>query len=159
MPVKNIMVTIAGGTPSMATAKYGIYMAKLLGAQLTVMCVVDEKILADLTQRGVLLQVEALEYDRELQEQMTLVTERVRKLASAKGVTIQPVFTKGVVHEQVAKKIKELNINLLVMGELKEVASRKDIFYDEGERIFREAGCPVLVVKNPQEVEILYKEI
>ena len=46
-----------------------------------------------------------------------------------------------------------------IKTELKEMISRKEIFYDEGERIFREAPCPVLVVKNPAEVEKLYKEL
>jgi nucleotide-binding universal stress UspA family protein len=59
----------------------------------------------------------------------------------------------------VVNKTRELSADLLVIGELKEVVSRREIFYDEGERIFRESPCPVVVVKNPEEVERAYKEI
>jgi nucleotide-binding universal stress UspA family protein len=45
------------------------------------------------------------------------------------------------------------------MGGLKEVFSRRETFYDEAERIFRESHCPVVIVKDHEHVEKLYKEL
>jgi nucleotide-binding universal stress UspA family protein len=59
----------------------------------------------------------------------------------------------------VVKRAREIGADLLVMGDLKEVLSWQEAFHSEGERIFRESPCPVVVVKNPQEAERLYREI
>jgi nucleotide-binding universal stress UspA family protein len=80
-------------------------------------------------------------------------------MAESKGVEMYGMLLRGVVHEEVVTRTRELNADLLVMGDLKEISSRKEIFYNEGERIFREAPCPVVIVKNPEEVEKRYKEI
>ncbi|MCD6413163.1 MAG: hypothetical protein J7L54_03350 [Elusimicrobia bacterium] len=48
---------------------------------------------------------------------------------------------------------------MIVMRRLKEFLSAADLFYDDGERILREANCPVLVVRNPEKVEKMYDEI
>ncbi|MFA6281554.1 MAG: universal stress protein, partial [Candidatus Omnitrophota bacterium] len=84
---------------------------------------------------------------------------RVKKRAQEKKVECEGVLLKGVIHEEVVKKVKEINADLLVMGELKEVLSRREIFYDEAERIFRESTCPVVIVKDHEHVEKLYNEL
>ncbi len=159
MAIRHIAVTIAGGAASIATAKYAIYLAKLLNSQLTVIYVINERILEDLLRSRVFVEVEALEYEREMEEQGVRFIERVKGMAESKGVECYAMLLRGVVHEEVLRATKEAGADLLVMGELKEVSSRKEIFYNEGERIFREAPCPVVIVKNPEEVERLYKEM
>jgi nucleotide-binding universal stress UspA family protein len=64
-----------------------------------------------------------------------------------------------MISDEVTNKAKELNADILVMGDIKEPASRTDVYYDEGERILRKAGCSVIVVKDPSAVESFYKEI
>jgi nucleotide-binding universal stress UspA family protein len=159
MGIKNIVVAVAGGPVSLVTAKYAICMAKLTGASLTGIFVVNEKVLQDLIKSRVVVDVEARVYDRDLEEQGTLFMERVKKLAESKGVAFTGLVLKGVVHQEVVNKAKELKADLLVIGQLKEILSRKEIYIEEGERIFREAHCPVLVVKNPDIVEQMYKQI
>ena len=44
-------------------------------------------------------------------------------------------------------------------GEIEEALSRKDTFYNENERIFREARCAVLVVKGGEEIEKMYEGV
>jgi len=159
MAIKNIVVSVAGGGLSLLTAKYAIYLAKIVGAKLTAIYVVDEKSLGDLLKSRVFVEVEAHSYKRELEDQGRSFLDRLKKAAENKGVQCDGALLEGVVHEQVLNKTKEVNADLLVMGELKDVLSRKELFYDEGERIFRESPCPVVVVKNSEEVERLYKEI
>ena len=83
----------------------------------------------------------------------------MEKLAQAKGIKLYPILTKGTVHQEVINKINELNIDLLLTGELKPVISRVDALYDETEQIVRGAPCPVLVVKNPPAVERMYEDL
>ena len=159
MAVRNIVVSVAGAGASLVTAKYAIYLASLLSAKLTAIYVVDEKALQDLLKSRIFVEVEAQGYERDLVNQGKRFLERLRKMAEGKGVAFDGVLLRGVVHDEVVNKAVELEADLLVMGELKEVMSRREVFYDEGERIFRESPCPVVVVKNPEEVEKLYEEL
>ena len=46
-----------------------------------------------------------------------------------------------------------------MIGDPSTTILEEETFYDEGERIFREAPCPVVVVKNASLVEKLYNEL
>jgi len=159
MAITNIVVSIAGGPGSLATAKYAICLAKMLSAKLTAVYVVDEKVLHELLKSRIFVEVEARVYERDLEQQGNVFLERIKKMADSKSVACEGVLLKGMVSDEVADKAKELNADILVMGDIKEPASRAEVYYDEGERILRKAGCPVMVVKNPAAVESLYKEI
>ena len=157
--INTIAVSIAGAEASMVTARYAICLAKLLNAQLVVIYVVDTKALGDLLKSKVFVRLEAIDYERDLEEHGHRYLRRIEKMAEEKGVKAVSILSKGVVHDEVVNISKEKNADLLVIGELKEISSRRDIFYDEGERIFREAYCPVVVVKNKEMVNQLYKEL
>ena len=159
MAMHNIVVTIAGSATSVVTAKYAIFLAKVLQARLTAIYVINERILEELLRSRVVVGPEALEYEREMEEQSKCFLERIKQMAESKGVEFYGMLLRGVVHEEVVNKTKEIRADLLVMGELKEASSRKEVCYDEGERIFREAQCPTVIVKNPEEVERQYREI
>ncbi|MCX5667676.1 MAG: universal stress protein [Candidatus Omnitrophica bacterium] len=159
MAIKNIMVCVAAEGISLITVKYAICLAKIFLAKLSVMYVVNEKLLHELLKSRVLVDVEARSYERDLEEQGRRFLERIRLMSEKKGVACDAAMLKGIVHEEIIKQANALNPDMLVMGELKEVLSLKETFYDEGERIFREAPCPVVVVKNASLVEKLYNEL
>lgn len=159
MTISNIVVAAGGSAGSLITSKYAICMAKLLQAKLTAIYVVNEKALRDLLHARIFVEVEAQEYERDLREQGTLFLERLKKAAESKGVQCEGLLLNGTIHETVITVTNEIGAELLIMGELKEIVSRTETFYDEGERIFRESPCPVIVVKNPAMVEKLYKEL
>ena len=157
--IKKIMVTIAGADISIVTAKHGISVAKMLDSELNVLYVVNMKALEDLLRANVFVEEEEIEYEKELEEQGNRYLDNIKQLALEKGVKVNTILAKGIIHEEIIKKIQELDIDMLVMGELKELTSRRDSFYDEGERIFREAKCPVLVVKDAQRVEKIFNSL
>ncbi|MCM8774294.1 MAG: universal stress protein, partial [Candidatus Omnitrophica bacterium] len=98
-------------------------------------------------------------YEEELEVQGRRFLDKIKKMAESKNVPCEQFILRGIVHDQIVKKIREVNAELLVMGNLREALSRKEVFYDEGERIFREAPCSVVVVKEPEIVERLYNEV
>ena len=157
--MKQIIVPLVGGPPSVITAKYAIYLAKILQVKVTAIYVIDEKAIQELLRSRVFVEIEAREYEIDMEQQARLFMQRVKTLAENKGVELESLILKGEVHTEIAEKARELGADLLVMGDLKEVLSWKEAFYNEGERIFRESPCPVVIVKNPQEVERLYKEL
>lgn len=157
--IKNIAVSLHESGTSLFAAKYAIYLAKQLGAKLYGVYVMDVKPLHDLLMARIFVPTEAIIHERDLEEQGMNLLKRVKKLAEAKNVAYESIFLKGIIHEEIVNKAKELNVDLLVIEDLKEVFSRREIFYDEGERIFRESCCPVVIVKNSECVEKLYKEL
>lgn len=159
MAIKNIMVCVAAEGISLITVKYAIALAKIFAAKLSAMYVVNERLLHELLKSRVLVDVEAHSYERDLEDQGHRFLERIKSMSEKKGIACDVAILKGVVHEEIIKQAGALNPDMLVMGELKEVLSIKETFYDEGERIFREAPCPVVVVKNASLVEKLYNEV
>ena len=157
--IKKILVSIAGSEASIVTAKYAICLAKLFEAELHAIYVVDMKSLEELLRARIFVKVEEMEYEADLEEHGKRYLNCIKELAQAKGVKCNSILTKGVVHDDVVNKVKELDVDLLVIGELKQLASRIDAIYDEGEQIFREAPCSVAVVKNLKAVEEMYEEL
>ena len=157
--MKNIVVPLASGPASIITAKYAIYLAKLLQVKLIAIYVIDENAIQELLRSRVFVEIEAKEYEIDMEQQSRLFMQRIKTLAENKKVEFESLILKGEVHTEVADRAKELGADLLVMGDLKEVLSWKEALYSEGERIFRESPCPVVIVKNPQEAERLYKEL
>jgi nucleotide-binding universal stress UspA family protein len=159
MAIKNIMVCVAAGGISLITVKYAISLAKIFQAKLSAAYVVNERLLHELLKSRVLVDVEARSYEKDLEDQGRNFLERIKLMSDKRGVACDTAILRGIVHEEILKQANALNPDMLVMGELKEVLSLKETFYDEGERIFREAPCPVVVVKNPSLVEKLYNEL
>lgn len=158
MAINHIAVAVGAVSNSLVPAKYAIAVAKALGARLTAVHVINEKVLQELLRSRVFVEVEARVYERDLEEQGRMFMERLRKMAESKGVQLSPVILRGEISTEVVNKVHEIGADILVMGELKDVFSTTEIFYDEGERIFRKVRCPVLVAKNAERVEQLYKE-
>jgi Universal stress protein UspA and related nucleotide-binding proteins len=159
MAIKNIMVCVAAEGISLSTVKYAIFLAKTFQARLSAMYVVNERLLHELLKSRILVDIEARSYEKDLEEQGRSFLERIKSMSEKKGVDCDVAILKGIVHEEIINQANALNPDILVMGELKEVISLKETFYDEGERIFREAPCPVVVVKNASLVEKLYNEL
>ena len=159
MAINSIMVCVVAEGISLITVKYAICLAKIFQAKLSAMYVVNERLLRELLKSRVLVDIEARGYEKDLEEQGRRFLERIRSMSEKKGVVCDTAILKGIVHEEILKQANALSPDMLVMGELKEVLSLKETFYDEGERIFREAPCPVVVVKNASLVEKLYNEL
>ena len=157
--IKNIMVSISGSAESLSAAKYAICLAKLFQAKLLVVYVINVKALGELLKSRIFVEAEARSYERDLNEQGRMFLERIRKMAESKGVVCDTLLLSGAISDEVIGKANQQQIDLLVVGEVKELSSRADVFYDEGERIIRKSPCPVVMAKNPAMIDALYKEI
>jgi nucleotide-binding universal stress UspA family protein len=157
--IKNILVSVSGSPDSLMAAKYAICLARIMQTKLFVVYVIDSKVLCELLKSRIFVEAEARSYERDLNQQGEVFLARVSKMAESKKVACETSLLKGSVSDEVIAKIHEVQADILVMGEMKELSSRSAIFYDEGERIFRKSPCSVLMVKNHAMVESLYKEI
>jgi len=158
-PLQTILLYIDGSESSITAAQLSIAMAKTYGSRLRVIYVVNENLLTELLKAKVFVQIEKMDYERDLEEDGKRYLNYVVKLADRKGLKIETVLRKGVVHEEVAGEAEESGADLLVQGELGEVLSLRDSFYEEGERILRKVKCPVLVVRGSDRIERIFDDL
>ncbi|OQX86195.1 MAG: hypothetical protein B6D63_00495 [Candidatus Latescibacteria bacterium 4484_7] len=158
-PFERLIVYIDGSESSIRAAKLAIAMANAFGSRLRVLYVVNENLLNELLKARVFVQVEKMDYERDLEEDGKRYLGYVEKLAESKGVDVETSLRKGIVHEEVSCEVDEWQCDLLIQGELGEVLSLRDSFYEEGERILRKVKCPVMVVKGQGKINKLFEEL
>ncbi len=157
--VEHILVLVDGTEQSITAAQYAILLAKAVGARLTAMYVVNTRALNDLVKARIFLQAEQDEYQLDLQADAERYLSHVRELAEAKGVPLETLKRSGTVHQEVRNEIVKRKVDLLVLGELAGVRSRRDEFYDEAERALRSVPCCVMVVKDDDRVFGLFESL
>ena len=62
-------------------------------------------------------------------------------------------------HDMEVDSIEADDVDLLVIGELSRIRSRRDEFFDETERAMRAVPCSVLIVKDEDRVWEMYESL
>ena len=158
-PIKKILVNIDGTEQSITAAQYAIVLTKFLGAELYAIYVINTKALEDLVRAHIFLKEEQSEYERDLKEDAVRYLKHVTQLAKEKGIELKTYSFEGSGHKEILNFVKENEIDLLVVGEISSIRSRRDEFYDETERAIRAVPCSVLIVKDEDKVWELFEAI
>ncbi|MCX5754176.1 MAG: universal stress protein [Candidatus Krumholzibacteria bacterium] len=158
-PFGKILIYLNGSESSILAAKFAIALSARHRSLLKAIYVVNDNLLTELLKARIFVQVEKMDYERDLEEDGKRYLNYVVKLGEKKGVKVETLLRKGIVHDVVGQEIEHCGCDLLIQGELGEVLSLRDAHYEEGERILRRATCPVLVVRDKQKVEKLYDSI
>jgi nucleotide-binding universal stress UspA family protein len=153
------MVYIDGTEQSITAAQYAICLASFSGAELIAHYVINTRAMEDLLKARIFLPDEELEYEHDMEADAERYLNYVNELAIAKGVTIIKKLSSGSVNKEIVNAVRDEHIDLLVVGELSHIRSRRDEFYDETERAVRSVGCSVLIVKDPDKVWELYESL
>jgi nucleotide-binding universal stress UspA family protein len=149
-PIRKILVFIDGTESSITAAQYAICLARHLRADLTAFYVINTRAMEDLLKARIFLR--EMEYTRDLEADAKRYLNHVRELARSKGLAIETKSAQGSVHQEILKQIKEDDIDLLIIGELSRIRSRRDEFYNDTERAMRSSNCSVLIVKDEERV-------
>ena len=158
-PIRKILVYVDGSEESVTAAQYAVCLSKSTGAELHALYVINTRALNDLVKARIFLSSEQDEYRDDLESDAERYLNHVSKLASRKGVEVQTRKVSGTVHQEIKKLIEELPADLLIIGEISHVRSRRDEFYHETERAMRLVPCSVLMVKDEERVWDLYDEM
>jgi len=157
--IKKILVVINGTEQSYIASLYAVYLAILMKCELIGMYVINEKALNDLLKVKIFIDEEKVDYEKDMEKDADRYLAQFEQTAGKKNLSLKKVIKKGSIHEEVVKYVKEEDLDLVVIGELKKIVSVKDVAYDEMERILRVAKVPVLVVKGKEKIEMLYQNI
>jgi nucleotide-binding universal stress UspA family protein len=158
-PFKNILVYVDGTESSISAAMAAIVLAKRLDASLTAIYVVNTKALQELVNARIFLEFEKVEYSRDIEEDASRYLNHVKELGIQKGVEIKTIKSSGSVHAEVTKYLLENRVDLLVLGGISQIHSRRDEFLSETDRVMRTAQCPVLVVRDNDNIWDMFESI
>jgi len=158
-PIRKIMVYVDGTEQSVTAAQYAICLASFSGAELVACYVVNTRAMEDLLRAKIFLRDEQVEYEHDMEADAERYLNHVNELAVQKGVSITKRHSKGSVHKEIVNAVKDEQIDLLVIGELSRIRSRRDEFYDEAERAMRNVPCSVLIVKDEDRVWEMYQTL
>lgn len=158
-PIKKIMVYIDGTEQSITAAQFAICLARFHNAELLAYYVINTKALDELLKASIFLKDEQMEYEHDLEEDAKRYLNYVQELARSKNMLITTKSRTGSVYQEIVNAVKEEAIDLLIIGELSRIRSRRDEFYDETERAMRSAPCSVLIVKDEERVYELFESL
>jgi nucleotide-binding universal stress UspA family protein len=157
--VNKIMVFVDGTEQSVTAAQYAICLASATGAELIALYVVNTRAVEDLLKARIFFQDEQMEYQQDMEADGQRYLNYINELAIKKGISIAQMCRKGSVHKEILEAAKEVDADLLVIGELSRIRSRRDEFYDESERAMRAVPCSVLMVKDEDRVWEMYEAL
>jgi len=155
-PFRRILVFVDGTEQSVTAAQYAIVLAKRLDAELFALYVVNTRALSELVKAHIFLDSEQEEYHRDLDGDAERYLNHVRNLARSKGIAVTAERCSGAVHQEILAKVREHEIDLLVLGEISQIRSRRDELYNETERAMRSVACSVLIAKNEERIVELF---
>ncbi len=158
-PIQKMMVYIDGTEQSVTAAQYAICLASFCRVELVVLYVINTRAVEDLLKARIFLADEQVEYEHDMEADAERYLNYVNELAIKKGVSITKKHAKGSVHKEIVDAAHEEEIDLLIVGELSRIRSRRDEFYDETERAIRTVGCSILVVKDEDRVWEMYNSL
>ena len=140
--VRKILIPIDGSDYSIRAAEFGISVAKLLKAEVTVIYVVDTIVLDQIGKV-----TERTDAERELKGDGERYLKYVKIMAEKAGVSISALLAEGRPFEQITHLAKGLHIDLIVMGTFGRRGAERILIGSVAERVIEYSTCPVLVVK------------
>jgi nucleotide-binding universal stress UspA family protein len=140
--VKKVLIPTDGSDYSMRAAEYGVSVAKILGAEILFVYVIDT---VALDQIGKLTDKDSAE--AELKADGERYVKYVLGLAQKEGVKASSLLAKGRPYEQIVHLAKGLKMDLIVMGTFGRRGAERILIGSVAERVIEYASCPVLVVR------------
>lgn len=158
-PIKKIMVYVDGTEQSVTAAQYAICLASSTGAELIAYYVINTRAVEDLLKARIFLKDEQVEYEHDMEADAERYLNYINELAMKKGVSVIKKRSRGNVHREIVDSVETDDVDLLVIGELSRIRSRRDEFFDETERAMRAVSCSVLIVKDEDRVWEMYESL
>jgi nucleotide-binding universal stress UspA family protein len=140
--IKKILIPIDGSDYSFRAAEFGVSVAKLVGAQVMVVYVIDAVVLDQIAKVN-----EREDVERELKQDGERYISYVVGLGEKQNVKVASLLAKGRPFEQVVHLAKGLGMDLIVMGTYGRRGAERILIGSVAERVIEYASCPVLVVK------------
>ena len=144
MEYKHVLIGTDGGELMAPVYEHGAYLARLTGATVHVVCVLDAT--------GSVHQIDSWEYMHDV-----LLVEGKEALANGKtqlaaygiqGERVVATVLEGRPAEELAKYAEDHNINLIIIGSHGSRGLNRPLIGSVADKIIRVANVPVLVIRS-----------
>ena len=139
--IKKILIATDGSEYTKEAVSQGLHLAKVLGADVTALYVIDQTSFVSFPIDSSIVSVYSL-----LENEGKRAVEEVKNDGEQLGVKVTTIVAEG----SPTRKIVEMatNMDLVVIGTLGRSALSKLFMGSVAERVTRYAPCPVLVVRS-----------
>ena len=148
VPFRKILAYLDGSEESISALMYSILLAKSTGAELHAVYVVNTKALSELVRAHIFIDQEKREYLEDLKKDSARQLRHAERLASSKDQDIIVKAIEGSPHIVIQDYVKANGIDLLAIGPVNAIRSRRDELTSENDRMLRTVPCQVLVVRD-----------
>ena len=148
VPFRKILAYLDGSEESISALMYSILLAKSTGAELHAVYVVNTKALSELVRAHIFIDQEKREYLDDLKKDSARHLRHAERLASSKDQDIIVKAIEGSPHIVIQDYVKANGIDLLAIGPVNAIRSRRDELTSENDRMLRTVPCQVLVVRD-----------
>lgn len=159
VPFSNVLVYLDGSESSMTAAMYSVLLAKSTGSRLHAVYCINTKALGDLVRAGIFVSQEKSEYMADLARDAQRHVRHMEKLAKSKSIPVVSSVVEGSPSAEISRYIKENHIDLLVLGSVNMIRSRREELTSENDRMLRSVSCPVLVCRDDDRMWQLFEEL
>lgn len=144
---KKILVATDGSSCSRLAVNYAVGLAKLAGARLIALYVVDLKSGCGLEQ-CITITTPKNEALMKLHERGERAVKYVESVASKDGVIVDKRLVEGHPAEEIVRIASEESVDLIVMGTLGLSGIKKYLLGSTADKVVRHARVPVLTVRK-----------
>ncbi|KKG11490.1 universal stress protein [Methanosarcina sp. 2.H.A.1B.4] len=141
---RKIMIATDGSESARKAADTAIELARLSGAKIYAVCVIDRSIYSSAPED---MEWEEAMYDRfrELGEEAVSYVEKTAKNA---GLQVEPTLLEGHPAEEIVNFAEKNGVDLIIVGSLGKSGIERFLIGSVSENVFRNAKGPVLVVRG-----------
>ncbi len=159
VPFSRILVYLDGSEGSINALMYSILLAKSTKAKLDAVYVVNTKAVGELVRSRIFIDKERKEFLLDLEKDAKRHLRHAERLAASKDSEINAVSIEGSPHHVILDYIKNNDIDLLVLGAINVIRSRREELTSENDRMLRTSPCPVLVIRDENDIWAEFEEV
>jgi len=146
---KKILLPTDGSEYANKAAKHAIWVTSISGAELIVLNVIETSTLVGLPAEDLIIRIKEMlkeEGRKSLEEISKLVKESRTEDEYREEIKLTMVTEEGSPTDIILKKIKEENIDLVVMGTSGKRGIDRFLLGSVAEKVVKSSPCPVLVI-------------
>ena len=146
---KKVMIVVDGSQASYDAVSYAIAMAsRIPDCQLCAAFIVDTANMDLLLQMHIFVSEERASFESEMETKGRRTLDFVRAQGLKHDIEIDTYLMKGRVTQIVLQAIRELDVDMLIIGGWHNGSTRKDTSSVEYQLLLDQADCPVVVIKH-----------
>ncbi len=139
--MQKILVAHDGSKSSDKALKKAVELAVNSNASLTVLSVVPELYLTELSEE------DRNKIAKTLEEETRQAMEKIRKSLSSKSIEVKTVIRQGDPAEKILETAQKMKVELIVTGSHGRHGAKKFLLGSVSSKVIEYSRCPVLVVK------------